>query len=51
MSAGPEVAAEHGCPDMAYSLRAYERKNGETLLFMEDDWKSKIIMYRLAPAK
>lgn len=49
MSAGPEVHGEHGWPDIDYSLRAYERKNGETLLFIEDDWKSKIILYRLLP--
>lgn len=51
MSAGPEIAAEHGWPDMAYSLSSYLRANGETLLFMEDDWKAKIVMYRILGAR
>lgn len=43
---GPEVAGESGWVDIPYGLRAYQRKNGEYLVFVEEDAKAKVIMYR-----
>ena len=47
LTPGPEVAGESGWIDIPYGLRAYRRKNGEYLVFVEEDWKAKVIMYRL----
>ncbi len=44
---GPEVAGESGWIDIPYGIRAVRRSNGEYLVFVEEDWKAKIIMYRL----
>ncbi|WYL97093.1 MAG: hypothetical protein HEQ35_27840 [Gloeotrichia echinulata IR180] len=44
---GPEVAGESGWIDIPYGIRAMKRSNGEYLVFVEEDWKAKVIMYRL----
>ncbi|MEG4321331.1 MULTISPECIES: hypothetical protein [unclassified Microcoleus] len=44
---GIEVAGESGWVDIPYGLRAYQRTNGEYLVFVEEDAKAKVIMYRL----
>jgi len=44
---GPEVLSESGQIDIPYALRAF-RENGEYLVFVEEDAKAKVIMYRLA---
>jgi hypothetical protein len=44
---GMEVAGESGWVDIPYGLRAFQRSNGEYLVFVEEDAKAKVIMYRL----
>ncbi len=44
---GPEVSGELGWVDIAYGIRAYKCKNGNFLVFVEEDFKGKIIMYEL----
>ena len=43
---GLEVKSESGMIDIPYGLRAYRRANGKYLVFVEEDAKAKIIMYR-----
>ncbi|MBC1239754.1 hypothetical protein [Nostoc sp. 2RC] len=45
---GPEVGSESGWIDIPYGIRAFRRSNGEYLIFVEENWKGKVIMYRLA---
>jgi len=47
LSPGSEVGKETGWIDIPYALRAYRRTNGEYLVFVEEDAKAKVIMYRL----
>jgi hypothetical protein len=44
---GPEVAGESGWIDIPYGIRAFRRSNGEYLVFVEEDWKGKVIVYQL----
>jgi hypothetical protein len=44
---GPEVAGESGWVDIPYGIRAFRRSNGEYLVFVEEDWKGKVIVYQL----
>ncbi len=44
---GPEVAHESGWIDIPYGIRAFRRKNGEYLVFVEENAKAKVIVYRL----
>lgn len=44
---GPEVAGESGWVDIPYGIRAFRRSNGEYLVFVEEDSKGKVIMYRM----
>ncbi len=44
---GPEVANESGWIDIPYGIRAFQRANGEYLVFVEEDAKAKVIMYSL----
>ncbi|MBP5976027.1 hypothetical protein HW132_25645 [Brasilonema sp. CT11] len=44
---GAEVAGESGWIDIPYGIRAFRRSNGEYLVFVEEDWKGKVIMYQL----
>lgn len=44
---GPEVQGQSGWVDIPYGIRAYQRANGEYLVFVEEDAKGKVIMYRL----
>ncbi|MBD2625380.1 hypothetical protein [Trichormus variabilis] len=46
-SPGPEVGGESGWIDIPYGIRAFRRSNGEYLVFVEENWKGKVIMYRL----
>ncbi|MBE9215472.1 hypothetical protein IQ247_22875 [Plectonema cf. radiosum LEGE 06105] len=43
---GAEVFGETGWVDIPYGVRAFQRKNGEYLVFVEEDAKAKVIMYR-----
>jgi len=49
MTPGPEVAKESGWVDFPDAIRACRRKNGEYLVFVEEDAKAKIIIYRWTP--
>ncbi|TWH39405.1 hypothetical protein [Dulcicalothrix desertica] len=44
---GPEVANESGWIDIPYGIRAFQRTNGDYLVFAEEDWKAKVIVYQL----
>jgi hypothetical protein len=49
MTPGPEVGRESGWVDFPDAIRAYRRKDGEYLVFVEEDWKGKIMVYRWKP--
>ncbi|MBF2066723.1 MAG: hypothetical protein IGS39_20245 [Calothrix sp. C42_A2020_038] len=44
---GPEVANESGWIDIPYGIRVFRRASGEYLVFVEEDAKAKVILYRL----
>lgn len=44
---GIEVGGESGWVDIPYGLRAFQRSNGEYLVFVEEDAKAKVILYRV----
>lgn len=46
---GPEVYGESGWIDIPYGIRAFRRANGEYLVFVEEDWKAKVLVYRWQP--
>jgi hypothetical protein len=46
---GPEVGGQCGWVDMPYALHAFRRDNGEYLIFTEEDYLNKVIMYRWVP--
>jgi DNA-binding beta-propeller fold protein YncE len=46
MTPGPEVGKESGWVDIPDGIRAYKRSGGEYLVFVEEDAKGKIIVYR-----
>ena len=48
MEPGPQVG-EIGLQDIPESLRAVQAPDGETLVFVEDDAKAKILVYRVRP--
>ena len=45
-----ELFGRVGWIDMVNGIRAFRRKSGEVLLLVEEVWKQKQIVYRLAPA-
>ena len=47
MQPGPEVSRESGWVDFCDALRAARLKDGSYLVFVEEDWKAKVIVYRL----
>lgn len=48
MEPGADIG-EIGLQDIRECLRAYQRKDGEYIVFLEDDYKAKILMYRWKP--
>jgi hypothetical protein len=46
----PSVGAISGTFDIPYAIRAFKRKNGEHLVFAEDDHYAKVIVYRWNPS-
>jgi hypothetical protein len=46
---GPEVAKESGWVDIPYGIRAMRRANGEYLVFVEENAKAKVLVYRFKP--
>ena len=47
LAPGPEVAQESGWLDIPYALRAFQHRNGEFLVLVEEVWKAKVMLYRL----
>lgn len=43
---GPEVGEESGWVDIPHGIRAFRRRNGEYLLFVEENRNGKVIIYR-----
>jgi hypothetical protein len=50
LSPGPEVGGNAGWPDMAYTIQALRRKDGEYLVLVEEDFRGKNLLYRWRPA-
>ena len=48
MKPGPEVAGESGWVDFRDGIRAIRRRDGSYLVFVEEDWKGKTLVYNLA---
>ncbi|MDJ0534554.1 MAG: hypothetical protein QNJ70_19080 [Xenococcaceae cyanobacterium MO_207.B15] len=48
LSPGSEVSNESGWVDIPYGLRAYQRQNGEYLVFVEENAKAKVLLYKIA---
>ncbi|MTJ06735.1 hypothetical protein [Anabaena sp. UHCC 0204] len=46
MTPGPEVGKESGWVDIPYGIRGFRRANGEYLVFVEENWKGKVLIYR-----
>lgn len=44
---GPEIGGKTGWDDMEDGLRAFHRKDGTDLVFAEDDYFSRIVMYQI----
>jgi hypothetical protein len=44
---GSEVGGESGWIDIPYGIRAFRRSNGEYLIFAEENWKGKVIVYQM----
>ena len=47
---GPEVGNASGWVDVPNGISAYRRSNGEYLVFVEEDARGKVMMYRWKPA-
>lgn len=47
LTPGAEVNGESGWVDIPYGIRAFQRSNGEYLVFVEENAKGKVMMYRL----
>jgi hypothetical protein len=48
---GPEVGRASGFIDVSNGISAYRRSNGEYLVFVEEDARGKVMMYRWKPAR
>ncbi|MBW3624043.1 MAG: hypothetical protein KY468_11605 [Armatimonadetes bacterium] len=46
---GPEINGVTGDVDIPYGIRAFRRRNGEYLIFQEDDRYAKVVLYRWTP--
>ena len=44
---GKEVGYDSGWTDFPMCIRAYQRPDGEYLVFVEEDWCAKVMLYRL----
>ncbi|MDR1385422.1 MAG: hypothetical protein LBJ67_16475 [Planctomycetaceae bacterium] len=49
MEPDPKTVGEIGLQDMRECLSAHRRSNGEYIIFLEDDYKAKVVMYRFQP--
>jgi hypothetical protein len=50
MTPGPEVGNYSGWVDIPYGIRAHKRPNGEYLVFVEEDARAKVMLYRWTPS-
>jgi hypothetical protein len=48
---GPEVGNTSGHIDVANAITAHRRDNGEYLVFVEEDARGKVLMYRWTPSR
>jgi hypothetical protein len=48
---GPEVGSTSGYIDVANAITAHRRENGEYLIFVEEDARGKVLMYRWTPSR
>lgn len=46
MNPGEEVGKESGWVDIPYGIRAFRRSNGKYLVFVEENWKGKVLVYQ-----
>ena len=46
---GPEVGASSGIADVQMPMTVYRRSNGEYLVFVEEDARGKVMLYRWTP--
>ena len=51
MSPGPEVGGKSGWVDIPHGIRAVKRGDGQYLIFVEEDWRAKIIQYQWTPGR
>jgi hypothetical protein len=49
MEPDPKTVGEVGLQDMRECLSAHKLKSGEYVIFLEDDYKAKVVMYRWTP--
>ena len=49
MSPGTEVGKASGWVDVPFGISAFKRENGEYLVFVEEDARGKVLMYRWKP--
>jgi hypothetical protein len=49
MEPDPKTVGEVGLQDIRECLSAHKLKNGEYVIFLEDDYKAKVVMYRFKP--
>jgi len=49
LAPGPEVGEGVGWQDMPYATSVLKRRNGEYLILVEEDWRSKNLLYRWRP--
>jgi hypothetical protein len=49
MQPGPEVGRASGWVDVPNGISAHRRKDGEYLVFVEEDARGKVLMYRWKP--
>lgn len=47
MKPGPEVHGESGWTDIRDAIRAFRRQDGDYLVFVEEDWKGKCMVYEM----
>ncbi|HBT75446.1 MAG TPA: hypothetical protein DEB39_00655 [Planctomycetaceae bacterium] len=51
MEPDPETVGEVGLQDMRECLSAHRKSDGEYIVFLEDDYKAKVVMYRFKDKK
>ena len=49
LAPGPEVGAASGMIDESMPMTAHRLASGEYLVFVEEDWHGKVLMYRFTP--